>query len=84
MAESHGGRLIQILLKGLAFNHGAVSVHDDEVRRTVLFHNLPQLLFTNMKVFRSLTNREQISFPVRDLEDLASLALLIMICHGVL
>ena len=43
--------------------------------------NLAQLLFANVKVFRSLSNREQISFPVRDLEDLASLALLIMICH---
>ena len=81
MAESHGGRLIQILLEGFAFDHGAVSVHDDEVRRTVLFHDLAQLLFADVKVFRSLTDREQISFPVRDLEDLASLALLIMICH---
>ena len=84
MAESHGGRLIQILLEGLALDHGAVSVHDDEIRGAILFHDLAQLLFANVKVFRSLTDREQISFPVRDLEDLASLALLIMICHGVL
>ena len=84
MAESHGGCLIQILLEGLALDHGAVSVHDDEIRRAVLFHNLAQLLFADVKVFRSLSNREQVAFPVRDLEDLASLALLIMICHGVL
>ena len=81
MAESHGGRLIQILLEGLALDHGTVSVHDDEVRRAVLFHDLAHLLFPNVKVFRSLTNREQVAFPIWNLEDLASLALLIMICH---
>ena len=66
MAELNRSCHIEVLLKKFSLDYGTITDHQNKVCIIIFIHDLPHLLFANVKVLCSFPDSQGILFPDGD------------------